>query len=255
MAAIDEYSVSTAPIQMYFDQTPLSLGTAFVWQDGQSYFLITNWHNLSGRNPISNKHLSPTAAEPNMVKVWLNERDKLGSKHSVMLRIQDQDGQPLWLTHPRFGNKVDVVALPLSHDSRTEMYPINKMPTRDLSIQVGMEVFILGYPFGLSLAQLPIWKRGSIASEPEILDDNQPCILIDTASRPGMSGSPIIRRSWGMHFYRNGDSGVGSGSATALLGIYSGRLTTADPLDAQLGLAWPATLIPEIVSAQRRDTR
>jgi hypothetical protein len=211
--------------------------------------------NLSGRNSISNKHLSPTAAEPNRIKVWLNERGKLGSKHSAILRIQDQNGQPLWLTHPNFGNKVDMVALPLSHDPRIEMYPINKMSTQDLLIQVGMEVFILGYPFGLGPAQLPIWKRGSIASESEVLDDNQPYILIDTASRPGMSGSPIIRRSWGMHLYRNGNSGVGSGSATALLGIYSGRLTTADPLDAQLGLAWPAALIPEIISAQRRDAR
>jgi hypothetical protein len=53
MPSIDEYSVTTIPMEIYFDQTELSLGTAFVWQSDTNFFLITNWHNLSGRNPIS----------------------------------------------------------------------------------------------------------------------------------------------------------------------------------------------------------
>jgi hypothetical protein len=44
---IDEYSLATVPIEMFFDQTPpLSTGTAFIWTEGGNFFLITNWHNL-----------------------------------------------------------------------------------------------------------------------------------------------------------------------------------------------------------------
>jgi hypothetical protein len=117
---------------------------------------------------------------------------------------------------------------------------------------VGSDVFVLGYPFGIGPGGFPIWKRGSIASEPGII--NQHHIFLDTASRPGMSGSPIIRRSWGTHFYEDGGITTATGStATKFVGVYSGRLASADPLDAQLGFAWPAVLLTQIVSGRKLD--
>lgn len=49
MIVIDQYSLVALPIEMYFNDTLLSQGTGFVWIDGDSFFLITNWHNVSGR--------------------------------------------------------------------------------------------------------------------------------------------------------------------------------------------------------------
>ena len=132
------------------------------------------------------------------------------------------------------------------------MYPINEMPNDDLLLQIGMDVFVLGYPFGIGPGGLPIWKRGSIASEPDILEPARPHMLIDTASRPGMSGSPIIRRSWGTHQLASGDTALGN-VATKFVGVYSGRLATNAPADAQLGLAWPANFVEDIVTAKKRD--
>jgi hypothetical protein len=41
-------------------------------------------------------------------------------------------------------------------------------------VEAGAEVFILGFPLGLaSQGVLPIWKRGSIASEPLVAIDNR----------------------------------------------------------------------------------
>jgi hypothetical protein len=124
-----------------------------------------------------------------------------------------------------------------------------------LLLAVGSDVFVLGYPFGIGPGALPIWKRGSIASEPEMTAIiNQNHIFLDTASRPGMSGSPIIKRSWGTHFYENGDIKTETDSiATRFVGVYSGRMVSNDPLDAQLGLAWPAALVTEIVAGRKRD--
>ena len=41
--------------------------------------------------------------------------------------------------------------------------------------------------------------------------------------------------------------------AAKFVGVYSGRLATNDPLDAQLGLVWPASSINDIVSGQSLD--
>jgi hypothetical protein len=79
-------------------------------------------------------------------------------------------------------------------------------------------------------------------------------MLVDSASRPGMSGAPVIRRSWGNHMLENGNATMGTGSATRFIGVYSGRLHTNDPNDPQLARVWPRTLLDEIVQVPTRDT-
>jgi len=51
-----------------------------------------------------------------------------------------------------------------------------------------------------------------------------------------------------------GNVSLGTGTATKFIGVYSGRLATTDPLDAQLGLTWPAQLVTEIVAGSKRDS-
>jgi hypothetical protein len=252
-ASIDEYSVATVPVELFFDTTSLGLGTGFVWEEAGRFFLITNWHNLSGKDAFTKKHTRPTAAEPNNVRVWWNQKGQLGTKFSETVAIRDHANAPLWLVHPQHGNDIDIVALPVMSHPNAEMYPINKMSRTDLLIQVGMDVYILGYPFAIGPAGLPVWKRGSIASEPEVFSPGQLYMLVDTASRPGMSGSPVIRRSWGTHQMKGGGVALGAATATEFVGVYSGRLTATDPLDAQLGIAWPARFVNEIVAGGKRD--
>lgn len=250
MSIIDQYSLATVPLEMFFNDTHLAMGTGFVWKAGEQFFLITNWHNLSGRDPITGKHLSKTAAEPNRLHIWWNKKEMLGGKFRMVHNIRDPHDTPLWWVHPTHGNAVDVVALPIAAPADAEMYPINSMPADTLSIQIGMDVFVLGYPFGIGPAGLPIWKRGSIASEPNLASAG--LILVDTASRPGMSGSPVIRRSWGTHILEDSIE-TGQETATKFVGVYSGRIASTDPLDAELGLTWPAYLLAEIVAGVKRD--
>ena len=70
---------------------------------------------------------------------------------------------------------------------------LNAIPQFDAVYSVGSEVFVLGFPRGLrTQSNFPIWKRGTIATEPAIpRDDGAPLILIDAATRKGMSGSPV----------------------------------------------------------------
>ena len=188
--------------------------------------------------------------------VWWNLKGQMASKFSAAVLIRDPTtNRPLWRVHPVHGNKVDVVALPITPLSTAEMYPINGMQSESLLIQIGMDVYILGYPYGMGLVGLPVWKRGSIATEPELVGIAPAPLymLVDTASRPGMSGSPVIRRSWAIHLPKSGGTSVGNPIATELVGIYSGRIASTDPLDAELGMVWPVPLIWEILAAGKQD--
>jgi hypothetical protein len=79
-------------------------------------------------------------------------------------------------------------------------------------------------------------------------------MLIDTATRPGMSGSPVIWRG-AQYFDEANNTWVHTtGNVSRFLGIYSGRVAAKDTIEAQLGLVWRASLIEEIIAANRPDT-
>jgi hypothetical protein len=117
---------------------------------------------------------------------------------------------------------------------------------------VGMDVFILGYPFGAQPPAFPIWKRGSIASEPYLVHSTTGYYLVDTASRPGMSGSPVILRSWSNHILESNMWTTTSDKLPIdrIIGVYSGRKI---PTDAQIGIVWHVDYIDEIIDGAKRD--
>ncbi len=253
MPGIDQYSVAARPVEMYFGETFLSMGTAFIWKRGDDHFLVTNWHNFSGKNPRTGKHLSSTNAEPDRIKAWWNVKDNLARKIATIVPIRSAEGEPLWWVHPKYGRKVDVAVLPITPPPETDMHAINEMPSRPLLLDVGRDVFIIGYPFGIGHAGLPIWKRASLASEPEVINAADPHILVDTASRPGMSGSPVIRKSYDTHQLDDGSVVMSTGYAYRFVGVYSGRFGAQNENDAQLGIVWPAPLLDEIIAAAHLD--
>jgi hypothetical protein len=61
---------------------------------------------------------------------------------------------------------------------------------------VGSDVFILGFPLLPEYSgKFPIWKRGSIATEYTIPYRDRETFLVDSTTKDGMSGSPVIFRS------------------------------------------------------------
>jgi hypothetical protein len=239
---IDGYSLTAVPLEMRFGETRLSVGTGFIWEGGNQLFLITNWHNLTGINPRTGEHLSKNASEPDGVVMLVPPAiDRLGERVEVWMPLRGRDGEPLWLEHP-LARKVDVVAI---------LCPINLIPQTDMLVAVGLEAFILGYPFGIGRSTFPVWKRASIASEPYVFAKGHPYFFVDTASREGMSGSPVILRTWGGYHTPEGGHITFSGSATRFIGIYSGRIGGKDELQAQLGMVWHAGLVDVIVKEGR----
>ncbi|WP_168797773.1 S1 family peptidase [Aliishimia ponticola] len=227
MSEIDRLSAQSIPILSYKDDICLGPASGFIYRHLGVDYLVSNWHVFSGRDTYSGQPLHKMNATPNNFRITLHG-SQLGKRiEGLQVSLLKPNGEPAWMQHSQ-GQDIDVAAIRLSDlPSNARMYPVNNHTFHsDLALHAGAEVFILGYPRGLSKqANIPVWKKGSVASEPEVeMDDGTPTVLVDTATREGMSGAPVyIGSSTATNRFIDG-----SVSQTALpiyqfIGIYSGR--------------------------------
>ena len=111
------------------------------------------------------------------------------------------------------------------------------------------QAFVTGYPLSATTTPngLPIYKSGTIASEPRIFD-SEPRIYIDGKTKTGMSGSPVMVKQRTQP--EKCDTLRGAAANTLdFIGIYSGRdRQEQSEFEAELGIVWPyrECLIPII---------
>lgn len=238
---IDEFSVKPLYLETFANDVVLGIGTGFAVKKDNSYYIITNWHVVTGRDPNTNKPLSKIT-DPNKIIVWFHGK-KLGSWLSCEIGLIDQKGNKLWIEHPR-GKDVDVVAIPFLIAPNIEVYDIDlKSSNFDLMIYPSEAVSIIGFPEGLtSASKLPIWKTGHIASDIDIDWNGKPVFLIDATTKSGMSGSPVIAKRVSIYQTSKGNT---IGNAVRFLGVYSGRNIGGDRIE--VGFVWKPRVISEIL--------
>ncbi|MDJ0276014.1 serine protease [Sphingomonas sp. 2R-10] len=257
---IDSCSLVPLYIEAFFGDTLLGGATAFPWFrfDGR-LALVTNWHVVSGRNNETNQVTHKLGGIPDHLRVHVPFKDRAKPPMIVRVPTVDADQKPLWVEHPEYGRQIDIAALDieLPPPGEVAVLPMNAIATVPLKQRVGMPVFILGYPFGRQCLGMPVWKQATFASEPYFAASaHQRYLIVDTASRPGMSGSPVIQRAHGQFEVEEGSARVMNGDgACNFIGIYSGRFHTNDPSDAQLGRVWPAVFVREVVAAAEAQAR
>lgn len=255
MTTLDQFTLTTVPLQQYFGEQPLGHATGFMWQAREGDYLVTNWHVLSMCDFFTRANLRKDGGRPDVLRTLFNARTGSFDKQRWDIRIRDDDDRPLWLVHP--ARRLDIAVLPVLFPPPQELiialYPINRLANAALRIEIGMEVFILGYPFRIQPPAYPVWKRGSIASEPDLARLTTDYMLVDTASRPGMSGAPVIRRSWTNHMVQPGVMALVDSPLNKFIGVYSGRVPTDHPHEAQIGLVWDGSFIDEIIAGNVRD--
>ena len=253
---ISQFSMSVAKIEMFFQCTAGATGTAFFYKSKDEIFLVTNWHNVTGLNPSTFEPLHSQSLLPNKLRInykqWADDAKRLVKSHFIDIPLY-RNKEPVWLEHSE-GSNVDVVAIPISISELPNFANtcINTVTPQDLELEahVGMDCFILGFPQGLfGAGNTPIWKRGSIASEPY---EQQP-YYIDSATRKGMSGSPVIAQHTGIFGMKdNRLTGLEKiGTVQKFFAIYSWRVGD-DALGFQLGTAWQSNVLDNIFSIERR---
>lgn len=253
---IDQYSVASVPLNLKANGNSIGTATGFFWKNEEEQFLISNWHVFSGRSPITGQPIHSSGAVPDEIQVYVPRRNALGNWNLVQVSLLDSNGGSLWIQHPQ-GQDVDVAALEISPSDDDEPYPLPMADDReDMRVVVSMDIFIVGFPLGIARQRaLPIWKRGSIASEPEIpLEENLPAFLIDSATREGMSGSPVYCRTFGSYTNNSGGVIMTGGSPTKFLGIYSGRFIPDNEFEAHIGRVWNKLVLEEIIQNRTPGT-
>lgn len=232
--------------------------TGFYWSNGDQLYLVTNWHSVTGQNADTLCEIG--SFTPTHLHVWFNEMipGQRGEGRNVKFVGKEvslyEDDEPTWMEHPQ-GRLVDVVAIPLAgYAWKGKVYTVNqKHQYKDYSPMVGDDCFIVGYPDGfIGPNGTPIWKRASIATEPELDYDQKPLFLADSLTRKGMSGSPVFAKVSGLWGQEGESVNIGGEGAnylgywTKFIGVYAGR-EGADKEGFQLARVWKNSAMEEII--------
>jgi hypothetical protein len=243
---IDPLSTTSLYLKLNVNGLLLSTATGFVVEHRQRYFLVTNWHVLSGRHPDTDAPLSKTAALPDEVRIAHHLKNQLGTWRFHGERLNNPDGSPRWISHP-LGRAVDVAVLELQNlQPDTQIYPFPLVSANvDIAPQPATPVSVIGFPLGLRAnAFFPIWKTGHIATDPDLDYEGKPAFLIDATTREGMSGSPVVLRTSGPYLTSTGNTVLGGGVLTKFLGVYASRIHD----DAEIGCVWRPKVILDILN-------
>lgn len=250
MSNVNLHSFRVARLEVFARDTEARLGeaTGFFCQFGGRTFLVTNWHVVAGRHFQTRQALHRSRALPGTLTVHAHvirahDTQALPSASTAFrIALLGADGRPRWREHPLFGADIDVIALDIGSalPLGTRVCPIDldKELAAELRLAVMDQAFVTGFPLQASTTpnSLPIYKSGTIASEPAVFD-SQPRIYIDGKTKTGMSGSPVM--------VKRGDNGAGlNGQATVealrFIGVYSGRdRQEPSEFEAELGIVWP----------------
>lgn len=243
-------SMKSIFVSAMFNDQIIANATGFIVNESNYKFLITNRHVVTGRHNITGKCLDGiNAAIPNKLKIWFPYyKDNKYIWSPIIYDLFDENENKKWLEHPLYNEKVDVVALPLGvHSDNMFSYNMNS----NYDSYVTEDVFIIGYPYGYDVSpnngKYAIWSKGTIANDPDldlnIYGNQLPAFLIDSKTREGQSGSPVIYYSRHGFVEENGGFAVYGSPIIHELGIYSGRIND----ESDLGYVWKWCVIREIV--------
>ncbi len=269
LTGVDPLNFSTFKITALHGEDILSHATGFFYVgilDGQPHhWLVTNWHVLCGRNAddpeiiLSSTGLVPTHLSVDfLLKAGEPEyrgRESEALFAEVRISLYDPNGHAIWWQH-RLKNEIDVAVLePGSALDRSAFTAVNGNNQNDMAVEIGNEVFILGYPLAYShFMNTPIWKRGSIASEPHLkVEGTKERVVIDATTRTGMSGGPVFMRAK-THYAADDGSIKAMRNATRFIGIYASRPSlrpqAEGPLEdrsAELGFFYKSSSIYDVI--------
>jgi hypothetical protein len=222
-------------------RAPLGGATGFFCAYRGRTWLVTSWHVVSGRHYQTQRALHPSRALPGTLIVHAHvlgtPAASVPSVSTVFrLALYGADGQPRWCEHPLFGGRIDVAALDIGTAVPVPSIDLGRELARRITPAVTDQAFVTGYPLSATTTpnSLPIYKSGTIASEPCVFD-SEPRFYIDGKTKTGMSGSPVMIKRAASRL-----RGERAHEALHFIGIYSGRdRQEQTEFEAELGIVWP----------------
>jgi len=250
--SIERPSVTSLFLEPCSGDSPLGVATGFVVARGSHKYLITNRHIATGRHQETGQPLHQSGGLPSRIGIWHHVPGRLGAWEHRYEELLDSKGKPRWFVHPIHYERVDVVALALTDTAGIDFhtYPLREVEPK-VALAASTGVFIIGYPFGITGGgKFGVWSRGSVATEPDVDWGELPVFLVDSRTRPGQSGSPVIQYFRGGAVpMADGGTAIFSGTVERLVGIYSGRVNA----ESDLGFVWKHSVLGEILSGGQKE--
>jgi hypothetical protein len=266
--AIDHLSLSTTILFLNKGDETLSQGTGFFYHRKEEGYnitcLVTNYHVLIGYNPMTKN--SPKG--DNITFQFHLSDQEPGPVRTIKYPLFTIHQKPVWLTSSVCPEAdLAVIPLPMPLIEEFNVYVISMENERlydALLVRPAMPITLIGYPHGRydTKNSLPIWKTGSIASEPAVDFEGKPQFMVDVSVFPGMSGSPAfaVSSTWETEKGRI----LGDGSIRKFMGILSSgwieserkyleeimvkpRLGIIDQKSLEIAVIWKANLISQLI--------
>jgi hypothetical protein len=207
-------------------------GTGFFYYNLQSksQFLITNRHVICDENYF-----------PNAINLMLHSNMNDMTKNEVYSIHLYNKIKPLW-RNPN-PPEADAVAIPIDrndlaiHNIVYISFASNNMLPKDILLDVGEDVFIMGYPLGIydEVHNLPVIRGGTTSSAYPIPWNGRPYFLVDSNLEEGTSGSPVLTKFKGT-WRRTDGRLLNLEPAIFLLGINSSTFPTRGRQERPVGL-------------------
>lgn len=268
-------------LDMMRNNQKMGSGTGFVYQpEGvDRKFLVTNYHIISARYPKEPHKLLPGfLGSPDEIQFSVLTRPDCQPKCGGISLVANKEYA--WIEHKDRVQGVDIVAIPIEFlDDAIILTQQQLNLVDDINFEVGSDLFIIGFPYGYGAGNFfPIWKRGTVASEPLFKPEGLPRFYIDSFTKPGMSGSPVfateirdlifLKDETKSNFekYQRGEISALDfikdldvdrtvkpvpTKCFQLVGIYSGRIPGHGDQDPNIGIVWQKKLIDELFAEPR----
>lgn len=224
--------------------------------------MITNWHVVSGRNSLTGE-LNPKGYVPQRIRFYglsvSVEQGIVNFRRRAWVLDFNEEATDLLSKPPQVEcQPLDIwgISIPEGlvfgrdsgrsgfHGAAEASCFVNENTGARIVTNAGDDCFILGYPLqNYEGLMPPIWKRGSIASEPSLGVGGRPVFLVDAATTPGMSGSPILRKVTTVTADNKDVGAIQEFSSYELIGVYAGRLESGKLAAVNLGYGWYRTMI------------
>ncbi len=275
-STVDVMSLMTTPALLINGTRQVSQGTGFLYattqpngKDVDTLFLVTNYHVVTGNEPLSNAR-----AQGDRLQFYFHaSREDPSNYFPVAVPLYTKTGDPIWIQSRQFP-EADVVLVPIVpalYEKGGQLSAFSEAHMQvDMKMRPTSQATLLGYPYGFFDTRnfLPVWKTGHLATEPDVDFQGQPVFLVDVSAFPGMSGAPVVGVSNGVYESENGS--MMSGVQRRLLGIFSAmrmvktrasvdangqQIDTGTPAPGdslQLGYVWKAQLIADIARSFNR---
>jgi hypothetical protein len=189
-------------------------GTGFFYRNGESRFLVTARHVLLDEK----RDYRPTRVRFNLK----TSKEDISKSREVTLDLWS-NGKPTF----RFAAEpIDLAAIPIP-DSVVEGAYYREVvpdfaPPEEVFVSLGSEVLLVGFPEGFydEANQLPIARRGSIASVYRVHFKGRPIFIVDAHLHSEMSGAPVFLAPTNTVFGRKGRFELRAGNVSFFLGVH-----------------------------------